>query len=186
MRVGRTKKLLVVAALVGFVLLLKINNWLTTYQAVAIWLEGIALVLIFVWDRFDARDALEATHRPFVSYSSILRPAEDVMVDADNKYATTEIYCEDKQAQLKNYGSGPAINLHYVLRPTNPASSVSRPEGYMVALRTDFDFVSPVPCDLLKGEWETVITYESLSGRKYQTKIISNDLVLTNISVTKL
>jgi len=36
-------------------------EWLTKYQAVAIWLEGIALVGIFIWDRIDAKGAHEET-----------------------------------------------------------------------------------------------------------------------------
>jgi hypothetical protein len=162
-------------------------DWLTKYQAVAIWLEGIALLLIFIWDRFDARDALEATHRPFVSYSSVVRPTKQAMLDSGNNYATTEIYCPEAQAQIKNYGSGPAINIRYVLRPTKPASSIASPSGYLVFLRPKFDFASTISLELLQSnEWETVITYESLSGRKYQTKVISNNLVLTNIGVTQL
>ena len=34
-------------------------EWLTRYEAVAIWLEGIALALIFVWDRIGARDQIQ-------------------------------------------------------------------------------------------------------------------------------
>jgi|SRR5215467_296950 len=30
-------------------------DWLRTHEFIAIWLEGIALVLIFVWDRLDTR-----------------------------------------------------------------------------------------------------------------------------------
>jgi hypothetical protein len=175
-------------------------DWLNKYQAVAIWLEGIALVLIFIWDRFDARgtredstrqltvfqDQVEATHRPFVSYSSVPRAAEEAILDLDND-AMTEIHFPGAQAQIKNYGSGPAINIRYALTPTNPASSAARPEGYLVALRQGGTFWSPIPRGLLQAnEWETVITYESLSGRKYQTKITSDDLVMTKISVTQL
>jgi hypothetical protein len=35
--------------------------WLTKYEAFAIWLEGIALVGIFIWDRIDAKGAHEQT-----------------------------------------------------------------------------------------------------------------------------
>jgi hypothetical protein len=38
-----------------------ILDWLTKYQAVAIWLEGIGLVGIFIWDRIDARDQHKET-----------------------------------------------------------------------------------------------------------------------------
>jgi len=182
----RKKLLLVVAALVAFFLLLQVNNSLTTYQAVAIWLEGIALALIFVWDRFDARNQIEATHRPFVSYTSIARDALEARADIDTN-ATTVIHCPEAQAQIKNYGSGPAINIRYSLVPTKPKSSILRPKGYLAALRPDVEFTTPIARATLEGnEWETVITYESLSGRKYQTKIISNNLVMTKISVTQL
>jgi hypothetical protein len=36
-------------------------NWLKTYESIAIWLEGIALVAIFVWDRLDSRKQREET-----------------------------------------------------------------------------------------------------------------------------
>ena len=36
-------------------------TWLTTYEFIAIWLEGIALVAIFVWDRLDSRKQHEET-----------------------------------------------------------------------------------------------------------------------------
>ncbi len=175
-------------------------DWLSKYEAVAIWLEGIALMLIFAWDRKDAREArdesikqlgvsrdqVEATHRPFVSYSSVPRAAEEAMLDLGD-HATTEIYCPAAQAQIKKYGSGPAINVRYALTPTNLASTVARPEGYLVALRQGGAFQSTIPRGLLRGnEWETVITYESLSGRRYQTRIISDNLVMTNMTVTQL
>jgi hypothetical protein len=178
-----------------------IITWLNTYEAIAIWLEGIALLAIFIWDRFDAgdahdqstkqlsvfRDQVEATHRPFVSYSSVPRDAEDVVLGVGGSNAATEIWCPDAQAQIKNYGSGPAINLHYALTPTNPESTVARPEGYLVALRQGARFKTPIARGILQGnEWETVITYESLSGRKYRTKITSDNLVMTKINVTQL
>jgi hypothetical protein len=36
-------------------------KWLSTHEWFAIWLEGIALVLIFVWDRLDSRKQHEET-----------------------------------------------------------------------------------------------------------------------------
>jgi hypothetical protein len=70
-------------------------DWFTKYEAVAVWLEGITLVLIFIWDRIDAgqqheqtlkqlkaaEDQVEATHRPFVSFSTIPRPVEDAVLE---------------------------------------------------------------------------------------------------------
>jgi hypothetical protein len=46
-------------------------DWLRAHEFLAIWLEGIALVLIFVWDRLDSRNQhkemlaqLRATEKP--------------------------------------------------------------------------------------------------------------------------
>jgi len=36
-------------------------GWLTRYEAVAVWLEGIALILIFIWDRKDAKRSHQET-----------------------------------------------------------------------------------------------------------------------------
>jgi hypothetical protein len=36
-------------------------NWLTKYEAVAVWIEGLALVGIFIWDRIDASAAHNET-----------------------------------------------------------------------------------------------------------------------------
>jgi hypothetical protein len=143
---------------------------------------------ILVWDRWDARNQIEAMHRPFVTYVSISRSGEDVILGVDGSHAATEIYCHPGQdAQIKNYGSGPAIKVRYALTPTNLASTTARPEGTLVALREGIEFPVPIPRGILQGnKWETVITYESLSGRKYQTKMISDNLVLTNISVVHL
>lgn len=38
-------------------------KWLKDYESVAIWLEGVALVLIFVWDRLDSRSQHKETLR---------------------------------------------------------------------------------------------------------------------------
>jgi hypothetical protein len=174
---------------------LKNNEW------IALWVEGIALILIFIWDRKDARDAreesaeqlkvsrdqVEATHKPFVSYSSLPRLGDDVAADVDNHHAATTIFCPESLAQIKNYGSGPAINVRYTATPTEPEASILRPKGYLVALRQGAHFKTHIArSNLQNHEWETIITYESLSGQKYQTKIISNELVMTDISVTRL
>src|SRR6266403_5288805 len=78
-----------------------IINWLKTYDFIAIWLEGIALVAIFVWDRLDSRkqheetlaqmevsqkqveaslEQVEASHKPFVAFSTERRNPEDALL----------------------------------------------------------------------------------------------------------
>src|SRR5258705_360085 len=52
--------------------------WLKTYESVAIWLEGIALVLIFVWDRLDSRQQ----HRETLAQMEIMQRQADSMKES--------------------------------------------------------------------------------------------------------
>ena len=86
------------------------------------------------------------------------------------------------QAQLENIGNGPAINARYSLTPVGQNASVARPSGYLVWMLLGDKFLTPIARGLLQGtEWEIVVAYESLGGRKYRTKSTVNNLVLTDI-----
>jgi hypothetical protein len=42
----------------------RLFQWLNNYEALAVWLEGVALVAIFIWDRVDAKhDHAETVHQ---------------------------------------------------------------------------------------------------------------------------
>ena len=80
----------------------KVINWLRNYEFIAIWLEGIALLLIFVWDRLDSRkqheetlaqlkvsqeqveaslEQVESSHKPFLAFSTAPRNPEEAVLD---------------------------------------------------------------------------------------------------------
>jgi len=52
-------------------------NWLRTYEFIAIWLEGIALVLIFVWDSLDG----QKQHRETLAQLKIAQRQVDASLD---------------------------------------------------------------------------------------------------------
>ena len=59
-------------------------NWFDSHQYVAIWLEGIALVAIFIWDRIDARQQHDQT----LAQMEIMRNqavATEMAANASNK-----------------------------------------------------------------------------------------------------
>jgi hypothetical protein len=178
-------------------------EWFRLHEWVAIWLEGIALVAIFFWDRLDSRadhqrmmaqmkisrdqvkasqDQVEASHKPFVMFSTEPRRAEEEVLEFGSIVGGMLIWCPGGSAELGNVGSGPAVNIRYTATPTNPDSTIARPSGYLVGMLPGNLFLTPIPRGILEGnEWEIVIDYESLSGRKYKTTTLVNDLVLTNI-----
>src|SRR6266478_4002420 len=66
-------------------------DWLTTYEAVAVWLEGIALVAIFIWDRRDAnRD-----HKETVAQLGIAQAQIKISQNAERAWVMTELEWPD-------------------------------------------------------------------------------------------
>ncbi|SRR6266481_6819428 len=192
-----------------------IITWLRTYEFIAIWLEGIALVAIFVLDwrerkdqRKDrkeqheetvaqlkvsqeqvaaAQEQVEAAQKPCLAFSTAPRPAEEAILEFGGAVGAMMLRCPEGQAQLENIGSGPAVNARYSLTPTNLDSTIARPSGYLAWMLPGDKFLTPIPRGILQGnEWEIVVTYESLSGRKYQTKITVNNLVQTDIKFERV
>ncbi len=62
-------------------------DWLTKYEAVAVWLEGIALVFIFFWDRIDSnRD-----HTETVAQLKIAQDQIKISQNAERAWVMTEL-----------------------------------------------------------------------------------------------
>lgn len=173
------------------------------YEFVAIWLEGLALVLIFIWDRLDNRkqheetlaqlkvsqqqvevslEQVEASHKPVVAFSTASRNPEEAVLDMGGAVGGMIVRCPGGNAEVRNIGSGPAFNIRYGATHNIEGATEQGPSGYLVDILPGENFSTPIPLGILKAqEWEVVFTYESLSGRKYRTKCTINDLVLTNV-----
>lgn len=92
------------------------------------------------------------------------------------------VRCPGGNVEVRNIGSGPAINIRYAATHNIEAATEQGPSGYLIDIPAGEKFSTPIPRGIFQGhEWEVVFTYESLSGRKYRTKCMINDLVLTNV-----
>lgn len=183
-------------------------NWLRTYEPIAIWLEGIALVAIFIWDRLDSRkqheetlaqltvsqkqleaslEQVEASHKPFVTFSTEPRNAEEAVLEMGGAVGGMVVRCPGGNAEIGNVGSGPAINIRYRASHDVTDATEQGPSGYLAGILPGEKFLTPIPRGILQDrKWEIVFTYESLSGRKYQTKCTVDDLVLTNVKFERV
>jgi len=74
-------------------LVLSILDWLKTNEYLAVWLEGIALVAIFLWDRFDASQQHEQTLAQMETMQNQAR-ATETAANAANKSAETLVNSE--------------------------------------------------------------------------------------------
>jgi hypothetical protein len=71
-------------------------DWLTKYEAVAVWLEGIALVAIFIWDRVDANH----DHTETLAQLGIAQAQIKISQNAERAWVLTELNWSGYQ-QLK-------------------------------------------------------------------------------------
>jgi hypothetical protein len=72
-----------------------ILDWLNKYEAVAVWLEGIALVAIFIWDRIDANH----DHKETIAQLKIAQDQIKISQNAERAWVTTEL--EWPEGELK-------------------------------------------------------------------------------------
>jgi hypothetical protein len=84
--------------------------------------------------------------------------------------------------QLINVGLGPAFNVSYTVVPEVLTASIARPSGYLVHILLRESAAIPVSREIIRGnKWIFTVEYDALTGRKYETKITIDDLVLTKV-----
>jgi hypothetical protein len=94
-----------------------IINWFRTYEFVAIWLEGIALVAIFFWDRLDN----SKQHKEILAQLEVSQKQTEALIDSERAWILADIaklpnfQPDPNQVQflwifptIKNYGKTPA------------------------------------------------------------------------------
>jgi hypothetical protein len=130
-----------------------------------------------------SQDQVEATLRPCVSLSTTAREFDDAILAMNETDSTVVIRCPEGVVQIENIGVGPAINIRYEFQPLQPHESThAHPTGYVAGIPKGGEFRIPVTRTLLAGhDYECSFEYESVSHRKYRTKVILNDLVITNM-----
>lgn len=181
--------------------------WLRTYEFIAIWLEAVALVAIFILDWRERKDQrkdreeqhketqkqleasleqVEATHKPFVAFSTAPRNAEEAVLDMGGAVGGLIVRCPGGNAEIGNVGSGPAINVRYRATHNVADATEEGPSGYLAGIVQGEKFLTPIPRGILQAaKWEIIFKYESLSGSKYQTKCTIDDLVLTTSNLSE-
>jgi hypothetical protein len=173
-------------------------EWFNKYQAVAIWLEGIALILIFIWDRIDARDAQEESNKHLLVFQEQAEASQKPVVvlicvaRSDESGQVMERLAQKHVPQagrlatvpttgnfiIKNIGTGPALNLSFDFAPIElkPDTDDSDPRRY--ARRFPYlvprdEFVAPIsPANVMVFDYKFTAYYESLSGKKYLTEMV--------------
>jgi hypothetical protein len=131
--------------------------------------------------RKASQDQAEALQKPCLTLLTEARNANDAILEMDDAVGGMIVAARNGDVTIQNMGSGPAINVRYRFDPVNAPRDVNaaRPDGYLQIIPPGQRFQMPVSRGVLANmEYEFVATYESLSGRHYESRITLKNLVL--------
>lgn len=148
------------------------------------------IVFLLAWYAYETwrirqatADQAEAQHRPFLVLRSVPRDPTEAILEMEGIVGTTVLRPQEGQLVLRNVGKGPALNIRYEMRPLD--AGPGQPSGYIDAIAPQDQLVTPIPRGILQNRpYEFVASYNSLSGRSYQTTIRIENLVLTSFHST--
>lgn len=113
----------------------------------------------------------EALQKPCVTVQSEPRAGEDAILEAPY---VTQVAQQEGYVVIRNIGTGPALNVRFGFLHTNaePGGPVMHPTGFVDYLQAGQQWRTQVSrTSLSTGNFAFDAVYESLSGKKHQTKI---------------
>ena len=152
-----------------FILAVLFSDWLPILNFA---LQCVALAVL-VWYALEtlrirraSQEQAEAVQKPCLTLATAARGYEDAVLDMGGVVGGMIVGSHEGNVALWNVGSGPALNARYRFEPIDPAT-VARPNGYLQIVLAKETFVMAVAREVLQNlQYEFVITYESLSGRR--------------------
>ena len=146
-------------------------------------LVALAWYALETWRiRRASQEQVEGLQKPCLTLATETRDYDDAILEMDEAVGGMIVAARHGNVALLNMGNGPAINVHYSFDPVNrrQGANVARPHGYLQNIPPGGEFLMPLARDVLRNlEYESVITYDSLSGRRYESRIAIKNLVLT-------
>jgi hypothetical protein len=156
---------------------------MAVFMTVSDWLAaaGVLIQLLLfgglVWYCFETRQMriaaeaqLEALHTPCVTFVATPREGADAVLEADGARGAMVLDFIAGDAMLINIGNGPAVNISYVLTARDNAHGA--PDGYVSSIPPRIRASVPISRSILRGRrFDCLIQYESLSRRRYETRL---------------
>lgn len=86
-----------VIATIGASAVLSHFDWFKRNEHVALWLEGIALILIFAWDRLDA----QAEHKETLAQIEIAKQQSQFVINSERAWLTADLGWPDSEGNIQ-------------------------------------------------------------------------------------
>lgn len=160
-------------------------SWLP-YADFGVQAATFAVVTLYVYYTFrlfgESRNQTEASKAPALSISTAPRDPNDAILETGGAVGTRIVASAGGMVQLENVGIGPAINIRYEFVPLAPDVKHQGPSNYLPGLSPGKGLPIPITTTHLSGrDWKCVITYESLSAKRYQTTVDIRNLVVVDV-----
>lgn len=150
----------------------------------------LAFLIWYACETYQLRKAsqeqTEALQKPCITVVTTARDYDDAILGVDDAIGGMVLAPFEGSVQLRNIGAGPAFNIRYTFsnldQPRQSGDVVVEPSGYLPYIKAGDAFAMQVTRGILQlHEYELVALYDSLSGRRYETKIVIKRLVLTTV-----
>jgi len=157
-------------------------EWITAAGVVV----QVLLLAGLIWYCFETRGIritsqaqLEALHTPCITFRATPREGAAAVLDMNEAQGAMILDFDGGDAVLYNIGTGPAVNISYVLT----LLGVERPrriEGYVSFIPNGVRCTVPISRNNMVGRhYDCLLQYESLSQTCYATRLAIQNLVLT-------
>jgi len=153
----------------------------------------LLILLFLIWYAFEtyrlrkaSQEQIEALQKPCLTVVTTARDYDEAIFEMDDAVGGMVLAPREGSVQLWNIGAGPAFNIryrfNYLDQPRQNGTVVVEPSGYLPYIMAGEKFAMQVTRGILQPhEYELVALYEILGGRRYETKITINKLVLTTV-----
>jgi hypothetical protein len=170
-----------------------IQLWMLIVQIVA--LSGLALYVLETWklrkasqeqvrisqDLIEtAMEQVEGLSKPCLTLWADLRDQKDAMLEVGDIRGSTKARDDHGDFFVQNVVNGFAMNVSYRFVAVSDITARARHERYIQSILAGAKVTLVEPISAYSGTWNLVLHYESIGGRKYETKIRIDNLVLTN------
>ncbi len=128
-----------------------------------------------------SENQMEALHKPCLTLATTARNPEDVILKVNDLSGAMVAKQIGGDIVLQNIGTGPALNVRYEFILSGRPSI----DAYIPYISCDDPIAIPLAIATLRlHTCEAMISYESVSGRRYTSTIRINNLVLTDFRLS--
>jgi hypothetical protein len=134
-----------------------------------------------------ANDQAEGTSKPCITIRAKLRAADHTLLHMDGAVGGTVVDDEEGQYVAVNIGSGVALNVQYlfrVRRDSGPWKDITT--GYLQIVAAKQPVQMALAVNAYPGDNEIVFRFQSLGGRWYESTVMMESKVLTNLAFKQL